>query len=74
MPLNMRAKQALESAGEEATALGHPMVGTEHVLLGLLADPEAMAAELVAKFGVTAAELRADVLGSLSGEGPAAES
>jgi len=72
MPLTEPARRALEVAGEEAAALDHPLVGTEHVLLGVLADPDAMAAQLVAEFGTTAAELRADVLRAFSGEEPGA--
>jgi ATP-dependent Clp protease ATP-binding subunit ClpC len=61
VPFTPRAKWSLEQATAEADALGHPIVGTEHVLLGLTADPECGAATALAALGagdVHAAALR----------------
>jgi ATP-dependent Clp protease ATP-binding subunit ClpC len=41
--LTPRSKKALEIAIEESRRLNHEFVGTEHLLLGLLHDPESIA-------------------------------
>jgi ATP-dependent Clp protease ATP-binding subunit ClpA len=38
------ARDAVVQAREEASSLGHGYIGTEHLLLGLLADPESESA------------------------------
>lgn len=47
------ARHALEVASEHARSLGHNYVGTEHVLLGLLDTPDAMAAQVLTGLGVS---------------------
>jgi hypothetical protein len=42
-----RAKHAVAIAEERARALGQPYIGTEHLLLGLLGEPEAIAAKVI---------------------------
>ena len=55
------ARQAVVLAQEEAVALHHGWIGTEHVLLGVLrADGDG--ARLLAGFGVEAAGVRDDVV------------
>jgi hypothetical protein len=44
----------LTAAATEARALGHHYVRPEHLMLGLLAQPEEMAARALAELGVTA--------------------
>jgi len=46
------ARQAIVRAQEEAAALGHNYIGTEHLLLGLAAS-EPGAAEILSSFGAT---------------------
>jgi len=53
------AHQALNHAGEQARELGHNYVGTEHVLLGLLATDDGLAAHVLADLGVTRAAVLA---------------
>lgn len=48
-----RAREAFQAAMAEAEALGHPFVGTEHVLLGLFTPPGSIAANLLAGAGLT---------------------
>ncbi|MEU5692594.1 Clp protease N-terminal domain-containing protein [Actinosynnema sp. NPDC020468] len=48
------AKKASELAVRASLRLGQPFVGTEHVLLGLLAEPDCTAARALAQTGVTA--------------------
>ena len=50
IPFSGPAKKVLELVFREALRLGHNYVGTEHLLLGLLADEESPAAQLI---GVT---------------------
>ena len=57
-----RAKTVLRVANEEAKALGHNYVGTEHLLLALFADPEALAAKALKNAGVTRAAVEAKIL------------
>jgi hypothetical protein len=63
------ARAALATAAKEARALRHNYIGTEHVLLGLAAEGEGMAAQALALLGVTPKEIRAQIR-ALIGEGP----
>ncbi|HEX7132299.1 MAG TPA: Clp protease N-terminal domain-containing protein [Iamia sp.] len=49
----LRAQQAFQAATAEAEALGHPFIGTEHILLGLFTPPGSVAAHLLAGAGLT---------------------
>ncbi|GAA4397134.1 Clp protease N-terminal domain-containing protein [Tsukamurella soli] len=53
IPFDTSAKKAIELTVREALRLGHNYVGTEHILLGLLADPDTVAARLLSGLGVT---------------------
>ncbi len=53
IPFTPAAKKAIELSIREALRLGHDYVGTEHVLLGLLAAPDTTAARLLAGLSVT---------------------
>jgi ATP-dependent Clp protease ATP-binding subunit ClpA len=55
------ARQAVVLAQEEAAALHHGWIGTEHVLLGVLRG-DGDGARLLAGFGVDAAAVREDVV------------
>jgi ATP-dependent Clp protease ATP-binding subunit ClpC len=57
-----RAKRALELAKAEALDLGHQYVGTEHLLLGLLRDPDSVAAQALAASGVDHAGAHRELL------------
>ena len=58
MPLSNESKGVLESAAEEARAAGHDYVGTEHLLVGLLREPQSFGAVLLQKRGVTLEDAR----------------
>jgi ATP-dependent Clp protease ATP-binding subunit ClpC len=62
LPLTSRAKKVLELAAEQAGALNHSYVGTEHLLLGLLAEGKGVAANVLFESGVGLASVRAEVL------------
>src|SRR5579875_1693933 len=56
-----RARHAIVLAQEEARQLRHNYIGTEHILLGLLAEPEGFAAQALDRFGISLAVARDDV-------------
>jgi ATP-dependent Clp protease ATP-binding subunit ClpC len=49
-------------AGEEARALRHSFIGTEHILLALFLAPEGRAAQVLGSFGVGHAQVRTAVV------------
>ncbi|HYW31022.1 MAG TPA: Clp protease N-terminal domain-containing protein [Gemmatimonas sp.] len=53
LPYTSRAKRALESAMTRARNARNPALRSEHLLLGLLADAESIAARVLAEIGVT---------------------
>jgi ATP-dependent Clp protease ATP-binding subunit ClpA len=55
------ARRALQLAAREARSLGHGRIGTEHVLLGLLADKGTPAATALREGGATLAAVRRKV-------------
>jgi len=56
-----RARNAVRVAQEEARRLGRASVGTEHLLLGLLAEPDGIGARALAALGLSPDGLRAEV-------------
>jgi ATP-dependent Clp protease ATP-binding subunit ClpA len=50
-----RVKKTLERAGREATSRGHDHLGTEHLLLALIADPDGIAGRVLHELGVAEA-------------------
>jgi ATP-dependent Clp protease ATP-binding subunit ClpA len=56
-----RARHSVVQAQEEARRLRHNYIGTEHLLLGLLGDPEGLAARALAGFGITLDGAREEV-------------
>jgi len=60
-PITSRTKKALELAESEASDMGHLYLGTEHVLLGLLAEARNIAAQSLQATGVDLAAARAEV-------------
>jgi ATP-dependent Clp protease ATP-binding subunit ClpA len=56
-----RAKKVIEYAMEEARALNHNYVGTEHLLLGLLREQEGVAAQTLMNLGVQLDRVRNEV-------------
>ncbi|HJU37705.1 MAG TPA: Clp protease N-terminal domain-containing protein [Gaiellaceae bacterium] len=56
-----RARQVVVLAQDEARALKHNYIGTEHILLGLLREEEGLAARALASFDITVEEVRAQV-------------
>lgn len=61
------ARQAVVLAQDEARALCHHYIGTEHLLLGLLAEERGPAAQVLAARGLRARDLRDRILMIVSG-------
>ncbi len=64
-PLTPAALRALSHAQQEASALKHTYVGTEHVLLGLLHEEAGTAAKLLKDLGLQLLPLRMEILKEL---------
>jgi Clp amino terminal domain, pathogenicity island component len=70
-----RARASVARAREEARAMGHNSVGTEHVLVAILADPAALSCKVLEELGVRMGDLRDAVVqsaGSRSARAPSA--
>ena len=83
LPQTPRAKKVIEYSIEEARALNHNYVGTEHLLLGLLREHDGVAAQVLMNLNLKLEDVREEVLqllgagmeqqdptGSAPGEGP----
>ena len=53
VPFTQRTKKLYELAVREALRLGHNYIGTEHILLALLRDKDALGARVLTDLGVT---------------------
>lgn len=58
IPMSAAAKRCLAYAAEEAEALGHQNVGTEHLFLGLLREPDTKVAKICTRFGAELSKAR----------------
>ena len=70
LPFSPRAKRVIELAGEAASQLGHDVIGTEHLLLGLLKENEGIAAQVLTNLGLKLEEVRDMVLEVLGADLP----
>ncbi len=52
LPQSQEVKDAINHAIEEARGMHHNYVGTEHLLLGLLRDPESIAGQVLTNLGL----------------------
>ncbi|KPL19831.1 MAG: hypothetical protein AMJ92_01310 [candidate division Zixibacteria bacterium SM23_81] len=68
IPLTPRAKRALEQASQEARALNSKYVGTEHLLLALLADQKGIAAQVLNAYDVSYDDVKEELESMVSGE------
>ena len=62
LPFTPQAKRVLELASEEARALGHPYIGTEHILLGLLSEQDSVAAQVLINLDLKLDDVRGEIL------------
>jgi hypothetical protein len=66
LPLTPRAVTAAKGSLTVALELGHNYIGTEHQLLALVRDPEAVAARILAAHGLSADDLREQVVATVN--------
>ena len=73
MTLTPRAKRVIDLAYREAKALGNNFIGSEHILLALIAEENGVAAVVLARYGADLTRAREVVAGLQSAEGTASE-
>lgn len=61
MPLSMAVKRVLLDHVDRANGLNHDLIGTEHLLFGLLAEEEGFAAEILGELGLSIEMVREDL-------------
>ncbi len=72
--LSVRAKAAIERASVEANVLHHGYIGTEHILIGILRQPDCIGSQVIENLGIDLNDIYTDVLalfGSPSSSGKA---
>ncbi len=72
--LSVRAKAAVERASVEANVLHHGYIGTEHLLIGILRQPDCIGSQVIENLGIDLNDIYTDVLalfGSPSSSGKA---
>lgn len=70
IPFTAKAKKVIELAMEEARQLGHNYVGTEHLLLGLIAEGEGVASQVLMNLGLKLERVRQEVMNLLGSATP----
>jgi ATP-dependent Clp protease ATP-binding subunit ClpC len=58
LPTSPLARRVLQYAFEEALALDQPLIGTDHILLGLLRADQGVAAHVLTHLGMHTDEIR----------------
>ena len=66
-PLTPNVRSAFELAANESAKLGHNYIGCEHLLLGLIAEPEGLAGSVLRQLGLELRITRRAVTTALSG-------
>src|SRR3989344_2030546 len=73
IPFTPKAKKVIELAMEEARALGHNYIGTEHLLLGLIREGEGVASQVLLNSGLELEKVREEVMNLLGSAIPGYE-
>src|SRR3990167_6150188 len=73
LPFTPKAKKVIELAMEEARALGHNYIGTEHLLLGLIKEGEGVASQVLLNSGLELEKVREEVMSLLGSAIPGYE-
>ncbi len=60
--MSPRVKAVLEGAFHAARELGHSYVGPEHILIGLIEEPDGLAGDLLRKYGLSPEAVRQKVV------------
>ena len=56
-----RARRVLTLAQEEAQRFNHPNIGPEHILLGIVGEPDGVASKVLVNLGVSLTKVRSAV-------------
>jgi ATP-dependent Clp protease ATP-binding subunit ClpC len=68
LPLTGGSRKLVDLSHDEARKLNHNYVGTEHLLLALVRDPDSVGSRVLVNLGLKLAEVRKDVLNLLGHE------
>lgn len=68
LPKSPRGRRIIDFAVDEAAELGHKYIGSEDLLLGLLREPEGIAADVLKEHGIMLHETRQAIQKSLGRE------
>lgn len=74
IPFTPRAKKVIELAMEEARAMGHNYIGTEHLLLGLIREGEGIASRILSDMNLDLKKVRKAIMGLLGSSSGASSS
>jgi ATP-dependent Clp protease ATP-binding subunit ClpC len=66
IPYTPRVKRVLELAAKDVKELNHTYIGTEHILLGLLAEGEGPAVQVLQHFNMDIKQTRLEILRELA--------
>ncbi len=72
LPFSPRAKRVIERAAEAASQLGQDVIGTEHLLLGILKETEGITAQAFKNTGLKSDEVREMLLKVIAAQPKAA--
>jgi ATP-dependent Clp protease ATP-binding subunit ClpC len=70
IPFTPRAKKVLELSLRQALQLGHHYIGTEHILLGVIAEGDGVGAHVLVDLGAALDRTRQQVVQILTGRMP----
>ena len=65
IPFSPRAKKSIELGAQAATLLDHGVIGTEHLLLGILMEGECVASQVLEVRGLSLETVRGEVIAIL---------
>jgi len=69
-PFTEKARLAINNAQEIASKMGSSFVGTEHLLLGLVAVTDGIAAKILEMQKISAADIERQILAAMDGQSP----
>ena len=69
-PYTEKARQAIQNAQNIAAQMGSPLVGTEHLLLGLALVTDGIAAKILELQKITAADIERQIKAATDGQSP----
>jgi len=61
LPYSPRSRQIMAYAGDEARRLNSPLVGTEHILLGLLRDENILSSQIMKNLNLSLSQIRQNI-------------